>query len=272
MTTPRAVAKQYAQRALGEERWNELEVRRHSHSLGWLAKRFGSDKAGPVHRYTQHYQKFFEPLRKEQRVVLEIGIGGYTHAGRGGGSLRMWKHFFPNAQIVGLDLQDKRFVEEDRIKVYQGDQSDPEVLHRIVDEMGAPRIIIDDGSHFSHHIRATFDVLFPLLVNQGYYCIEDTQTSYWPEWHGSEDRHARDTSMAMVKDLVDGLNFREFVDLDYEPTYSDRHVKEVHCYHNLVIIKKSRNNERTNQRRILKARYRKPAEPAAESGADSAAS
>jgi hypothetical protein len=265
VSSPRSVAKDYVRRALGDDRYAQLEIRRNSHSLGWLAKRFGSDKAGPpgVHRYTQHYQKFFEPLRNERMVLLEIGIGGYTHAGRGGGSLRMWKHFFPNALIVGLDLQDKKFVEEDRIRVYEGDQADPEVLERIVREVGPPRIVIDDGSHFSHHVRTTFGVLFPLLENRGYYAIEDTQTSYWPEWHGSADRQSRATTMAMVKDLLDGLNYVEFVDDDYEPTYTDRNVKEVHCYHNLVIIRKGRNDERTNKRRLLKKRYARPDSSAA---------
>ena len=257
MPTPRAVVKDYARRALGDERWNDLEVRRNSHSLGWLAKRFGSDKTGPPgkHRYTQHYQKFFEPMRNERMVVLEIGIGGYTRTGTGGGSLRMWKHFFPNALVVGLDLEDKKFVEEDRIRVYQGDQSDGELLERIVREVGAPRIVVDDGSHFSHHIRATFEVLFPLLENGGYYAIEDTQTSYWPEWHGSEDRSSPETTMGLVKGLVDGLNYEEFIEDGYEPTYSDVNVKEVHCYHNLVVVRKGRNTEGTNKKRILRDRY-----------------
>lgn len=251
----RQAAKKLAARALGEERWAALQVKRNAHSLGWLAKHFGSDKATD-HRYTQHYQRFFEPLREEQFVLLEIGIGGYRHTGQGGASLKMWKHFFPRAQIVGLDLQDKRFVEADRIKVYQGDQSDAQLLHRIVDEVGTPRIIVDDGSHYSHHIRATFDVLFPLLADGGYYCIEDTQTSYWPEWWGSEDRQSRDTSMAMVKDLVDGLNWEEFLDEGYEPSYSDLNVKEVHCFHNLVVIRKGRNKEGTRKRKLAAEKHR----------------
>jgi hypothetical protein len=254
---PRSVAKHVARRLLGDERWNDFRLRRNSHSLGWLVKHFGSDKTGPpgTHRYTQHYQKFFEPLRDRRMVVLEIGIGGYAKAGKGGGSLRAWKQFFPHAVIVGLDLEDKKFVEEDRIRVYQGDQSDAAVLHRIVEEVGRPRIVIDDGSHFSHHVRASFAVLFPLLETGGYYCIEDVQTSYWPEWHGSDDRHSATTTMAMVKDLIDGLNYEEFVDENYQPTYTDLNVTEIHCFHNLVVIRKGRNAEGTDKKRILRSRY-----------------
>jgi len=253
--TLRDTTKEWAPRIIGEKRWNAVVLRRRGRSLTGLGLHFHTDKAGPVHRYTRHYQKFFQQWRNDEFVLLEIGIGGYAREGAGGGSLRMWKHFFRRAQIVGLDIEDKRFAEEDRIRVYQGDQSDPELLGRIVEEVGRPRIIIDDGSHYSHHVIASFQVLFPLLMNGGYYVIEDTQTSYWPEWHGAADRHAPGTTMAMVKDLVDGLNYKEFVDDDYQPTYSDQNITEVHCFHNLVIIKKGRNSERTRKRRILRQRY-----------------
>lgn len=259
---PRAIAMRYARYALGEARWEALRVQRHSDSIDWLAKHFGSDKTGRggKHWYTQHYQKFFEELRQERMVVFEIGVGGYAMTRAGGGSLRAWKYFFPNALIVGLDLQDKRFVEEDRIRIYQGDQCDADLLARIVREVGPPRIVVDDGSHFSHHVRKTFEVLFPLLQDGGWYSIEDTQTSYWPEWHGSEDRQSRETTMALVKDLVDGLNYEEFVEEGYRPTYTDQNVREVHCFHNLVLIKKGRNDEGTNKTRILRTRYDASAE------------
>jgi hypothetical protein len=242
-------------RIVGDERWAAMELRRHSANLTWLGRHFRTDKTGPVHHYTQHYQRHFEPLRSETFVLFEIGIGGYERSGRGGASLRMWKQYFPKAQIVGLDLEDKRFVEEERIRVYQGDQSDPELLRHIVDEVGRPRIVIDDGSHFSPHVRASFDVLFPLLERRGYYVIEDTQTSYWPEWQGSEDRRDGGTTMALVKDLIDGLNYEEFLDEGYRPSYTDRHVQQVHCYHNLVIIKKGKNAEGTRKRRANPQRY-----------------
>lgn len=242
-------------KVMGQERYDRFMVDRYSHSLTWLAKYFGSDKAGPLHRYTRHYQMFFEPMRQQEIVLLEIGIGGYSRSGEGGASLRMWKQFFPKAQIVGLDLQDKRFVEEERIRVFQGDQSDPKVLQGIVDEVGRPHIVIDDGSHRSPHVLASFEVLFPLLHDGGWYVIEDTQSSYWPEWQGAADRNASGTTMALVKNLVDGLNWEEFVDEPYEPTYTDLNVTAVHCFHNLVFIKKGRNKEGTYKKRILKQRY-----------------
>lgn len=234
------------------------ELQQNSDNLTWLAKYFKTDKWGG-HRYTPHYQRHFAHLKDRPICLLEIGIGGYSRAGAGGGSLRMWKHFFPHGRIHGLDIQDKSFVEESRIRTFQGDQSDPELLARIVAEVGRPDIIIDDGSHRPEHIIATFGILFPLLADDGIYVVEDLQTSYWPEFGGSEDLADPNTSLAMLKQLTDGLNYEEFVDESYEPTYSDKNIVAVHFYHNLAFIQKGTNAEGTRKKQILKKRYANPA-------------
>jgi hypothetical protein len=241
----RAAAKALAPRVLGERRWDALRLARRADNLTWLGRYFGTDKAGPRHHYTPIYQRFFSSFRTESFVLLEIGIGGYSRAGQGGASLRMWKHYFPHAQVVGVDIEDKSFVTEPRIRAFQGDQTDAERLRDIVDQIGRPRIIVDDGSHRPEHTRATFRILFPLLRRGGYYVIEDTQTSYWPKWGGSTDRSDPTTTMALVKDLIDGLNYVEFRQQNYRPTYTDRNIREIHCFHNLVIIKKGRNDATT---------------------------
>jgi demethylmacrocin O-methyltransferase len=53
--------------------------------------------------------------------------------------------------------------------------------------------------------------------------------------------------MDMVKDLVDGLNHEELLVEGHEPSYTDTHVRAVHCYHNLVVIEKGDNREGTNK-------------------------
>jgi hypothetical protein len=237
----------------------ELHRRLRAMSLTELGQHFGTDKAG-THAYTQHYERHLRHLRDETFAMLEIGIGGAQREGKGGASLRMWKWFFPRAQIVGLDIEDKAFVRRNRISTYQGDQSDEALLRRIHDEQGPFKVIIDDGSHRPEHVRKSFDLLFSLLEDDGIYAIEDTQTSYWPEWGGSEDRHDPGTTMALVKDLIDGLNYEEYVDEDYQPTYTDRHVVAVFAYHNLVFIQKGLNAEGTRRRKILKRRYASPPE------------
>lgn len=225
-------------------------------TLAELAVEFNSDKHG-THFYTSHYERYFNHLRRDEITVLEIGVGGYSRR-HGGGSLKMWKWFFPRARIVGLDIEDKSFVDEPRVRTVIGSQTDEAVLRRILDEEGAPMIVIDDGSHVPADIIATFGMLFPLLPDGAIYAIEDTQTSYWPEWGGQIDRDAEGTTMWLVRQLIDGLNYEEFLDDDYTPSYADRHVVAVHCFHNLVILEKGVNDEGSNKRNVLRDRFGHP--------------
>lgn len=208
---------------------------------------YGTDKWG-MHWYAQHYQTHFKSRRRKKMVVFEIGVGGYQDPKAGGGSLRMWRRYFPNAQIVGLDYYDKSPHAETRIRIYQGDQSDEALLKRIVSEVGRPDIIIDDGSHVNAHVIKSFEVLFPLLADDGIYAIEDTQTAYFPDFGGLYERDSTNlsTSMNRMKDLIDGLNFQEYRNPAYQPTYYDQHITSMTFYHNLVLVQKGINNEGTS--------------------------
>jgi hypothetical protein len=210
-------------------------------NLTRLASQFGTDKWGR-HRYAPVYERHFKQFRNDPISLLEIGIGGYSNETRGGASLRMWEAYFPKAQIIGLDIHDKSFVNSERIRAYQGSQTDARLLREISRRHGKFKIIIDDGSHRPEHIRKTFKILFPLLANRGLYVIEDTQTSYWPRFGGKVDLDDKTTTMALVKSLLDGLNHKEFGKTTPR-SYSDAHVVAVHCYHNLVIIEKGLNDE-----------------------------
>ncbi len=218
--------------------------------LSKLALAFGTDKTG-AHFYTEHYQRHFQFLRRKRFNLLEIGIGGCQDPRAGGASLRMWKAYFAKGHIFGIDLYDKTCHEERRIKTYQGDQTDAVFLGKVAAEIGTLDIVIDDGSHINGHVTATFKTLFPLLSPNGIYVIEDVQTSYWDEvcgtrWGGSSDTAAPHTSMGFFKSLVDGLNYEEFTDDHYQPTYFDQNIVAIHFYHNLVFIYKGSNREGSN--------------------------
>jgi len=223
-------------------------------SLTTLAERTGTDKWG-VHHYTPHYERHLAHLRDQPFVLLEIGVGGYDREGEGGGSLLMWRRYFKQAEVVGLDIEDKSFLDRPRMTTVQGDQTDTAALESLIERFGVPLVVIDDGSHRPDDIITTFEFLFPLLPDGAVYAIEDTQTSYWPEFGGSEDRGSPSTTMAFAKRLVDGLNHEEFLDSDYQPSYTDTHVRSVHCYHNLVIVEKGDNVEGSNKRNVLLERY-----------------
>ena len=212
-----------------------------------LATLYGTDKWGS-HWYAAHYARHFSAWRRKKAILLEIGVGGYEDPQAGGESLRMWRRYFPDATVVGLDYFDKSPHSEKRIKIYRGDQSDEMLLRRIVSEVGRPDIIIDDGSHQNAHVIKSFEVLFPLLADDGIYAIEDTQTAYWAALGGlaETDPTNLSTSMNFLKSLVDGLNHEEFRRPGYRPTYYDRNITSISFYHNLVFVQKGLNDEGTN--------------------------
>jgi demethylmacrocin O-methyltransferase len=212
-------------------------------SLSDLAVRFGSDKWGH-HWYPPRYHHYFEPYRDLAVKVLEIGVGGYNATDKGGESLRMWKHYFRRGLVYGLDIFAKPGIAESRLHVMQGDQGDEQFLDSLAREFGPFDIVIDDGSHVSNHVISSFTALFPHVRPGGMYVVEDLQTSYWPRFGGNADPSAGGTSMAFIKNLVDGLNHQEQIrDPNRQPSETELTVTGVHVHHNIAFIEKGLNTE-----------------------------
>lgn len=200
--------------------------------LGRLAVRFGSDKWGAVHWYTPHYEQHFHRMRDDPVRLLEIGIGGYADPTKGGGSLRMWQHYFRRGLIHGLDIVPKK-VRGQRIRTVCGDQNDPAFLAELGERLGPFDIVIDDGSHVNEHVATSFGVLFEYVRPGGCYVIEDLQTSYWPGYGGVADS-SPGTTVGLLRKLVDSLHDEN----------DQRHgVAGVHVYRNLAIIDRTAGSE-----------------------------
>jgi hypothetical protein len=215
--------------------------RLHAPDLQRLARLHGTDKA-TAHDYIGQYQRHFAPLRRRKLNILEIGVGGYKNSHIGGASLRMWKAYFPNSNIYGIDLHDKRAFEEPRIRIFQGDQSDRAFLLNTYREIGSLDIVIDDGSHINEHVIAAFLVLFPLLNVPGLYAIEDTQTSYWWEFGGNADPVDPRTTMSFLKGLADRINFPEIPRSSVVPPDDlEASIVALHFYRSLVFVEKGDN-------------------------------
>jgi hypothetical protein len=136
-------------------------------------------------QYFWIYERVFASLRHEKLKILEIGV-------LRGSSLRLWREYFddPETVIVGLDIDPKcaQYAKPDRgVHVMIGNQVDRAFLADVVSRHGPFDIIIDDGSHISSQIIATFNALFlDGLKESGLYVVEDLHTSYWPGWRNSE--------------------------------------------------------------------------------------
>ncbi len=88
---------------------------------------------------------------------------------------------------------------------------------------------------------------FPYYKNGGIYAIEDTQTSYWPDYGGdSENLNNPDTIMNYFKKLTDNLNYKELKIPGYQPSYLEENIISMHFYHNMIFIYKGKNKEESN--------------------------
>jgi cephalosporin hydroxylase len=151
------------------------------------------------HHYFDIYTKHFEAYRNRPIKMLEIGVFR-------GGSLRMWKEYFhPDSTIVGIDIDKSckdHEIADRNVFVRIGSQADPEFLAQVNEEFGPFDIILDDGSHKTHHQNISFGALFrPALKDGGCYMVEDVHTNYWLKHVDSED-----TFIDLSKQMVDMLH------------------------------------------------------------------
>ena len=169
---------------------------------GSLRKLFDEHTGNYVHKWTNYfsvYERHFAPYVGKNPLIFEIGVSK-------GGSLQLWKKYFgPGARIVGIDVDPTcALLEEERVSVRIGSQADQRFLKSIIDEFGAPDIVIDDGSHLSGDINTTFDVLYPAMKSSGVYVVEDLHTNYWADWGGGLYRPS--TFIERVKGLIDEIH------------------------------------------------------------------
>nr|Q9AJU1.1 RecName: Full=8-demethyl-8-(2-methoxy-alpha-L-rhamnosyl)-tetracenomycin-C 3'-O-methyltransferase; AltName: Full=O-methyltransferase II [Streptomyces olivaceus]CAD57140.1 O-methyltransferase II [Streptomyces olivaceus]CAP12608.1 rhamnose C3'-methyltransferase [Streptomyces olivaceus] len=215
--------------------------------LGRLAARHASDKWGLWHWFTPLYEHHFARLRHQPVRVLELGIGGYQNPDEGGGSLKMWRSYFPQGRIFGVDYFPKHGLDEDRIHTLQGSQDDAGFLRRVAEEHGPFDIVIDDGSHVAGHQQTAFRTLFPAVRNGGFYVIEDLWTAYCPGYGGAATARAEGrTSIGLLKSLLDDLHYEEWTAPEpAAPGFAAPSLVGVHVYRNLAVLEKGRNSEGT---------------------------
>lgn len=128
----------------------------------------GTDKNN--HGYFTFYNPIFRKL-PEITSVLEIGI--YT-----GGSLRLWEKKFKNAKIFGIDVNNCKKYNTERIKTFVADQADRSQLEKVVKSINQEfDIILDDGGHTMKQQQISLGFLFKYLKSGGVYILEDLHTS-----------------------------------------------------------------------------------------------
>lgn len=130
-----------------------------------------SDK-GTVHCYiSEWYNNEFTPVRFEKLKILEIGINK-------GDSLILWRDWFVNSNIYGIDngdeMTDEYFNIVNRISNVNIQYGDAYTIETVsLYENDFFDYIIDDGPHtLSSHLKCV-ELWFPKLKSGGKLIIED---------------------------------------------------------------------------------------------------
>lgn len=158
----------------------------------------GSDKgmfAGQGrHNYTPIYHKIFKRYKKKSIFLFELGIGTNNKEfdsnmgpnGKPGASLRAWKKYFSNAKVFGADIDKTILFEEEGIKTFYCDQTNPLLISEMWESnLELTRefdIIIDDGLHNFHANKMFLENSFYKLKFNGVYIIEDVSRSEISSW------------------------------------------------------------------------------------------
>jgi hypothetical protein len=99
-----------------------------------------------------------------------------TSTGKPGASLRVWRDYFPNAKVVGVDIDSGCLFKESRISTYFMDQTCPTSIKQVFNKFPQKfDFIVDDGLHEYHAGVTLFENCIDNLSNEGIYIIEDVK-------------------------------------------------------------------------------------------------
>lgn len=149
-------------------------------TLSEIAKKYPTDKDFTHNYYSTVYEQYFSPIKDEVKLVCEIGIGGFWDAAnwRPGNSLKVWRDYFPNAEILGLDIVRHDNINDlDRITIDWLDQSKRDLVIEYSSKLNNYDFIIDDGSHNVYDQQITLAHFFKSLKPGGIYVLEDLHSS-----------------------------------------------------------------------------------------------
>lgn len=136
------------------------------------------------HNYTTFYYSIFKDICDKQLRVFELGLGtnninipsNMGANGRPGASHYGWSDFFPNSHIFGADIDKDILFNNDKIKTFYCDQTNPEIIKKMWEEPDLQDdfdIIIEDGLHEVYANVCFFENSIHKLKPNGYFIIED---------------------------------------------------------------------------------------------------
>ena len=170
--------------------------------LDEIGIRHGTDKSSLDHDYLSFYEERLCQSKDASFTMIEIGVAR-------GSSVKMWGEYFPNATIVGIDIEPTavQYAGGNRY-IHVGDSSLGETADTVVEKHGRPLLVLDDGSHIWHHQIEALRYFWPKILPGGMFIMEDLHTSMpaqieqFPWYAGASDISAYDYILRLNRFVV----------------------------------------------------------------------
>ncbi len=138
-------------------------------SLGEIGLSHNTDKAPLTargsHNYTDLYELLFRDWRDRDVSILELGV-------LNGGSIRMWREYFPLSKVTAIDCNDLiTFSDDPAIEFIHGDAYSEEIISKL--QGRSYDIMIDDTDHRVETQTTFIQRYSPMLKPKGIMIVED---------------------------------------------------------------------------------------------------
>jgi hypothetical protein len=154
-------------------------------TLSQLVNNKYTDK-NTTHSYLNLYEQLLHHKKETAKNILEIGIGDFGE--KNGGSIKLWKDYFKNATIYGLDiLPITRVIDElitnQRVHLYTSVNAYDNTFFTktFLNKNIKCDMILDDGPHTLESMIQCIRLYSQIMTDDGILIIEDVQSIDWIE-------------------------------------------------------------------------------------------
>ena len=139
-----------------------------------------------THSYLELYDQLLQSKKETAQNVLEIGIGDFRN--RNGGSIKLWRDYFTQAKIHGIDILSRdrvleELLQDSRVVLYtESDAYNQDFFNtRFKLKNIKFDFILDDGPHTIESMLQFIRLYSQLMTPDGILIIEDIQSIDWLE-------------------------------------------------------------------------------------------
>jgi hypothetical protein len=137
-----------------------------------------------THSYMGLYESLLSDKKETAKHVLEVGIGDFGY--KNGGSIKLWRDYFTNATIYGLDILPldrviDELIHDPRVVLYTStDAYNEQFFHNNIRNKNIQfDFMLDDGPHTLDSMKKFIQLYSQVMTDDGILIIEDVQDWAW---------------------------------------------------------------------------------------------